>query len=163
MRGKSPSKNGQAMVEMLLGLVAIMVLLLGIDLIANIVYYDFTTIYSAREEVADSLIAESAGTSGGSSSYDFDAVRGDFMDAVNPSGGLLSQLKLFPGDRENQFDFMWDGSNPLEDLVGAEKGSSTPVTSPLMRKIVGRSSLSINNAVYMPPWEDLMGSGSSSE
>lgn len=158
MRNKRPSKEGQAMIEFMLGLVAIMVLLLGIDLIANVVHYDFLTIYSAREEVADDLLDKSAGTSGGSSTYDFDSLKNQFKDALNPTGDLKDQLALFPGDRENQLDFLWEGSNPLQDLVGAEKGSSTPVSSPLMRKVVGRSSISIHNAVYMPPWEDLLGS-----
>lgn len=149
-------RKGQAMIEMLLGLVGIMVLILGIDLIANIVYYDFTTIYSAREEVADNLMAYSAGTSGGSSTYNFDAVDDDFEQALNPGGDLEGELSAYPGGRENAFEFLWTGENPLSELAGSEKASSTPITSTWMQRVTGRSSVSIQNAIYMPPWEDLL-------
>lgn len=153
---RKTSRSGQAMIEFMLGLLAIMLLVLAIDLIANIVYFDFTTIYSAREEVADNLMAFSAGTSGGSSSYDFETIEELFKESMNPNGDLKNQLEAYPGDRVNQFDFLWEGNNPLQDMVGAEKGSTTPITSPLIQKVLGRSSVSINNAIYMPPWNDLM-------
>lgn len=155
MKSNGASKNGQAMIEFLLGLVAIMMLLLGVNLIATIVYYDFTTIYSAREDVADRLIARSAATSGGSSAYDFGTLDEQFQVALD-SDALKGQLDEYPADRENQFDFVWGESNPLQDMVGSERGSSSPITSPLMQKVLGRSSITINNAVYMPPWEDLL-------
>jgi hypothetical protein len=101
-------------------------------------------------------VAKSAGTSGGASTYEFSSLKQDFTDALNPNGTLKSQLDAYPGGRENQLDFVWDGENPLEELVGATISSSTPVTSTMMQKIVGGSSVSINNAVYMPPWEDLL-------
>jgi hypothetical protein len=150
------SREGQALIEFLLGLVAIMILVLGINLIAGTVYNDFITIYSAREEVADSLVSESAGTSGGSSTYDFSTLKQEFTDALNPSGTLESKLDEYPGDRENQFDFLWEGDDPLEDLVGSQITSTTPITSPFFQKILGRNSVVIQNAIYMPPWHDLM-------
>ncbi|MDF7801610.1 hypothetical protein P4C99_19185 [Pontiellaceae bacterium B1224] len=153
------SSEGQAMIEFLLGLVAILILLLGINQIATIVYYDFTTIYSAREQVADSLMDQVAGSAGSSSDYDFSSLSTLFTTALNPSDDLHSQLDAYPGDRDNQFSFLWGDSDPLQDMVGAEKGSSSPVTSSLMQEILGRSSITINNAVYMPPWEDLLESG----
>lgn len=156
---KRTSSEGQAMIEFLLGLVAIMILVLGINQIATIVYYDFTTIYSAREEVADNLMDQVAGSSGGSSEYEFDSLQEQFSTALNPNDDLHSQLDYYPGERNNQFDFLWGTSNPLQDLVGAEKGSSSPVTSSLMQTILGKNSITINNAVYMPPWEDLLDSG----
>lgn len=147
------------MIEFLLGLVAILILLLGINQIATIVYYDFTTIYSAREEVADNLMDQVAGSAGASPDYDFGSLNEQFSTALNPNDDLHSQLDAYPGDRGSQFSFLWGGSNPLQDLVGAEKGSSSPVTSTLMQRILGRSAININNAVYMPPWEDLLESG----
>ena len=134
------------MVEFLLGLVSIIILLLGINQIASIVYYDFITIYSAREEVADKLINGSAGTSGGSSVYDFGSLDEEFNQAINPDGQLEDQLALYPGNRENQFDFLWQNNNPLQDLTGSEKGSTIPVTSRLFQRMIGRSSVSINCA-----------------
>lgn len=145
------------MVELLLGLVSIMVLLLGIELIARIVYYDFITIYSAREEVAADLMAQSTGTSG-TSTYDWDTVDQLFEDALNNNNTLQSKLDEYPGDRENAFDFLWDGDNPLQEMIGSERASSTPVTSPVLQDLIGRSSVNIENAIYMPPWEDLLGS-----
>lgn len=150
------SKKGQALIELLLGLVGIMVLMMGIELIASIVYNDFITIYSAREEVAEWLVDASAGTSGGSSTYDWDSVEELFTDALNPSGELYDWMDTYPGDRDNQFDFVSDGESPLEDLVGSERSSSTYITSELLQKVLGRSSVSVDNAVYMPPWKDLL-------
>ncbi|WP_372797887.1 hypothetical protein [Pontiella sp.] len=154
------SRSGQALIEFMLGLVGIMVLVLGINLIAGIVDNDFTTILSAREAVADSLINQSSGSAGGSSTYDFDSLEDQFIEALNPSSELKSWLEAYPGDRENQFEFLWEGDNPLQDLVGSEISSSTPVTSPLFQKVIGRTAVTINNAAYMPPWEDLWVSGS---
>lgn len=147
------------MIEFLLGLVAIMILLLGINQIATIVYYDFTTIYSAREEVADNLMDQVAGSAGASSDYDFGSLSEQFSTALNPSDDLSSQLDAYPGERDNQFSFVWGESDPLQDMVGAEKGSSSPVTSTLMQKVLGRTAININNAVYMPPWENLLEPG----
>lgn len=155
MKQCKSSKSGQAMIEFLLGLVGLTILLMGVNLIANIVYNDFTTIYAAREEVADRLIARSAATSGASGEYDFGTLDEQFEVALD-SAALEGQLELFPSERDNQFDFLWGERNPMQDMVGSEKGSVSPVTSPFLQKILGRTSVSINNSVYMPPWEDLL-------
>jgi len=146
------------MIEFLLGLVAIVILMLGINQIAAIVHFDFTTIYSAREEVAEKLMDQVAGSAGSSSEYDFGSLQERFSTALN-SDEMNSQLNAYPGNRNNQFSFAWENSNPLQDMIGAQKGSSSPVTSSLMQDILGRNSITINNAVYMPPWEDLLESG----
>lgn len=150
------SRSGQALTELLLGLVGIMVLMMALELIASVVYTDFITIYSAREEVGEWLVEESSGTSSGSSTYDWDSVEELFSDALNPSGETYEWLDSYPGDRDNQFDFLSDGESPLEDLVGTEQSSSTDITSELMQKILGRTEVTVDNAVYMPPWEDLL-------
>ena len=144
------------MVEFMLGLVSVMVLILGINQIASIVYYDFITIYSAREEVADALINQSAGTATGSSVYDFSSLEEEFKTALNNNGDLQSKLDEYPTDRSNQFEFLWTGDDPLEDLTGSQKASTIPVTSSLFQKVIGRGSITIDNGVYMPPWEDLL-------
>jgi len=154
------SSEGQAMIEFLIGLVAIIILMLGINQIASIVYNDFTTIYSAREEVADGLMSYAAGTSSGSDLYEFGSLGEDFSLAINPQNALSDQLDSYPAERENQFAFVWDNSNPLQDLTGSEKGSTIPVSSSFFQRMIGRSSITINNAVYMPPWEDLLISNS---
>lgn len=146
------------MIEFLLGLVAIVILMLGINLIASIVHFDFLTIYSAREEVADKLMDQVAGSAGSSSEYDFGSLQEQFSTALN-SGEMNSQLDAYPGERNNQFSFIWENSNPLQDVIGAEKSSSSPVTSSLMQKVLGRTTININNGAYMPPWEDLLESG----
>ncbi|QBG48018.1 hypothetical protein EGM51_11645 [Verrucomicrobia bacterium S94] len=118
---KLKSRKGQAMIEMLLGLVGIMVLILGIDLIANIVYYDFITIYSAREEVADRLMAYSAGTSGGASTYNFDAVDDDFEQALNPGGDLEGELAAYPGGGKMRLNFYGPGKTRSVNLWGRRR------------------------------------------
>ena len=145
------------MLEFMLGLVAIMILLMGLNQIASIVYYDFTTIVSAREEVADDLVSRSPGTEAiGSDLYNFDTVRPYFQTGLNPNNELASELSSYPSDRENQFDFLWNNDNPLQEMTSAEKSSSIPVTAPLFQRVIGRGTVQIGNAVYMPPWESYL-------
>ena len=145
------------MIEFMLGLVAIMILLMGLNQVASIVFNDFETIISAREQVADDLMDGAAGTdSVGSDIYDIDAIEGELQESMNPDGDLEDELENYPSGRENQFSFLWEGDNPLQEMTSSEKSSSIDVTAPLLRKILGRSTVQINNAVYMPPWEDLL-------
>lgn len=155
MKAGISSKCGQAMVEFLIGLVGVMLLLLGLNQIAAIVYQDFITIYSAREEVADHLMTLNPGN-GQDSVYDMASLEEEFETAINPGSALSSQLGLYPSDRSNQFDFLWEERNPLQELSSSEKGSSIAISAPILQRITGRGALQINNAVYMPPWEDLM-------
>ena len=157
MQERNTSKNGQALLEFMIGLFAVMILVMGINQIASIVFYDFTTIVSAREEVADFLINESAGTEApGSDVFDFESVRSYLEASMNPDDLLSSELSSYPSDRENQFSFLWEGNNPLQEMSSSDKSSTIPVTSPLFQQVIGRSTIQINNSVYMPPWEDYL-------
>ena len=157
MNGMHTSKNGQAMVEFLLGLVGIVILLLGLNQVAMIVYNDFNTITSAREEVADRLMNQSAGTTSvGSDVYNMSSVEEYMRPALNPDDLLVQELDRYPSERENQFNFLWENHNPLQEMTSSEKSSTIAVTSPLFQRVIGRSKVQINNAVYMPPWEDLL-------
>jgi len=157
MKKQRSSKSGQAMLEFMMGLVAIMILVMGLNQIASIVYYDFTTIVSAREAVADDLISHAAGTEAvGGDIYNFETVRSFFQTGINPEEELSSELASYPSGRENAFDFLWNNNNPLQEMTSSEKSSTIPVTAPLFQKVIGRSSIQIGNSVYMPPWESYL-------
>lgn len=144
------------MIEFMLGLVAVMLLLMGLNQVASIVFYDFTTIISAREEVADHLMDKNPGSSSvGSDIYNITAIKDELQAAINRDDELVSWTEAHPSDRENQFDFLWESYNPLQEMTSSEKSSSIAVTAPLFQRLLGRNTVQINNAVYMPPWEDL--------
>jgi hypothetical protein len=157
MINKYTSKNGQAMVEFMLGLVTIMILLMGLNQIAAIVFYDFTTVISAREEVADHLISKAAGTDAvGSDIYNFNSIESFFQSSINPDDELSSEMSSDPSGRGNQFSFLWEGNNPLQEMTSSDKSATIAVTAPLFQRVIGRSTVQINNAVYMPPWESYL-------
>lgn len=154
------SKNGQAMIEFMMGLVGIVILLLGLDLVAHIVSLDFETIYNARIDVAEDLISGST-TAVGASGAGYDPSDSLGVLNANINGNSSGAYENYQGTypqmaRTDGFAFLAQNSDPLDqNMVGSEKGSSIDITSTLMRQILGRSSINIDNAVWMPPLGDL--------
>ena len=158
MMKRSTSRSGQAMVEFLLGLTGIMVILMALNLAASIVYNDFITIYSAREEVADNLVAGVVSSSayGTSQSYDATTTVDALRQAIVDDSGYENFIEDYSTGTRDGFAFLSDGADPLATMTGSQKSSSIDVTAPLFQRILGRSHVNINNAVWMPPWDDLM-------
>ncbi|MCF7849211.1 MAG: hypothetical protein K9M45_10190 [Kiritimatiellales bacterium] len=152
------SRDGQAMIEFMIGLIGIMILLLALNQVASIVYNDFKTIYSAREEVADKLVDMQPGSASYDESQSYDPSPSIDELAINISGegSYENFLGSYPSDRPDGFGFLWSGEDPLRNMTGSQKSSAIAVTAPLFKKLLGRDSIKINNAAWMPPWDDLM-------
>lgn len=152
------SRSGQAMVEFLLGLTGIIVILMALNLAASIVYNDFNTIYSAREEVADNLVAGVVSSSAynENQSYDPSTSIEALREAIIEDSEYDTFIEDYSTGTPDGFAFLSEGSDPLSNMTGVQKSSSIDVTAPLFQRILGRASVNINNAVWMPPWEDLM-------
>jgi hypothetical protein len=149
-------KSGQAMIEFLVGLVGVVILLLGLELIANIVYQDVDTIFQARIDVAEDMVAGSTQNTGASSAYDPSASYDELDININSSGEYEMYQSDYPQtERGDGFQFLRENGDPLETMVGAEKGDSIGIPSQLMRQILGRSDVQIENSVWMPQWDGL--------
>ncbi|MBN2685486.1 MAG: hypothetical protein JXR40_09430 [Pontiellaceae bacterium] len=156
------SKSGQAMVEFLLGLIGILVIVLSLELMSSFVVEDFDAMYDARTEVARSLVYNSGGAVDGST-----ANSQSYASSVLFYHMLLDDIKYDrtkslqgtypPRDEEvNGFDIVAVG-DPLSDFVGVVVPASVPVQTDFLRKALGRNSVRKVNAVWVPPWDDLMG------
>ncbi|NLX24661.1 MAG: hypothetical protein GXY61_01695 [Lentisphaerae bacterium] len=151
-------KSGQAMVEFLLGLIGILVIVLSLELIASFVVEDFDVMQDVRAEVARSLV------DGVDSSGDVPLL---YRSETFFYSGLLNDIKYdrtkelqdtYPPRYEdvNGFDIVAMG-NPISDLVGIVASASVPVQTEFLRKALGRDRIRKVNAVWVPPWDDLMG------
>jgi len=150
------SKSGQAMVEFMIGLVGILVLVLGLNQIATIVSNDFESILNARMDVAEDLLASSYSTPDGS--YDPEASYTELNQNINvgADGAYATFQENYPQqDRNDGFEYLRGGQDPLDTMVGSEKGHSVEIESRLMQKVLGRSAISLSHEVWMPPWDDL--------
>lgn len=151
------SKNGQAMVELLAGLIGILVLILGLSQISTIVSNDFDSMFGAREDVAQDLLASS--TSHAAGSYDPSASYTVLEQNIiqNASGRTYAWFleNYSQSERADGFGFLRGGGDPLSTMAGAERGSSIEIESRLMRDVLGRSAILLNHEVWMPPWDDL--------
>ena len=151
------SKNGQAMVEFLVGLVGILVLVLGLNQIANIVAYDFDNIFGVRENIADDLLASS--TTFAPASYDPSSSYLELDPNINENEGGRTyewfQENYPRNERTDQFEYLRNGGDPLGVMMGAQGGHTIEIESRLMQKVLGRSSILLTHEVWMPPWDDL--------
>jgi hypothetical protein len=154
------SKSGQAMVEFLLGLVGILVIVLSLELMSSIVVEDFDAMYDARTEVARSLVNGSSGSadSSASQSYGASALFYNMLLEDIQYDRIKDTQSTYPPRYEevNGFDVLAVG-DPLSDMVGVVVPASVPVQSQFLRNALGRSRVRKSNAVWMPPWDDLMG------
>ena len=155
-RGK---KDGQAMIEFMMGLVGIVILLLGLELVAHVAVMDFEDVFNARTDVAEDLV-NGAYSSPGSSASGFnpsDSIGVLDVNINGNSGGAYEDYQAaYPQSaRPDGFAFLAQGGNPLDQMAGSDKGGRIAITSPLMQQILGRSSIRVENAVWMPPLGDL--------
>ena len=144
------------MVEFMIGLVGILVLVLGLNQIATIVSYDFESILNARMDVAEDLLASSYSTPDGS--YDPVASYAELNQNINvgADGAYARFQENYPqDDRNDGFEYLRSGEEPLGIMMGSEKGHSVEIESRLMQKVLGRSAISLSHEVWMPPWDDL--------
>jgi len=145
------------MVELLVGLVGILVLILGLNQIANIVAHDFDNMFDAREEVADDMLSSS--TTSAPAPYDPSSsyLELDLNINANATGRNYAWFQEnYPRQtRTDQFEYLRNGGDPLHVMMGAQGQHSVEVESGLMRKIFGRSSILLSHEVWMPPWDDL--------
>lgn len=145
------------MVELLVGLVGIIVLVLGLNQIAVIVSYDFESIFGARENVAADFLSMS--TSSAPAPYDPSTSYEVLNESFNKNASGRSYISLqesYPrSTRTDQFEYLQNGADPLNVMLGAQGGHSIEIESRLMQKILGRSAILLNHEVWMPPWDDL--------
>ena len=150
-------KNGQAMIEFLVGLVGILVLVLALSQITTIVDSDMTSMLNARMDVAEDLINSSI--SRPPPVYD-PAASYDVLDQninVNANGAYAEfQQNYSQSARADGFEYLRNGTDPLDAMMGSQKGHTVEVESELMRSVFGRSSISLRHEVWMPPWDDLL-------
>jgi hypothetical protein len=153
------SKSGQAIIEFMIGLVGIMILVLGLSQIAQIVNEDIENMFAARESVAEDLLNRNQGNYNGDLPVDTANIYNAMQTSIDPDGTYSGFRSLYPADaeREDRMAEIWNGGDPLKDMVGSEPTPRTiPISSPFFQKAMGRSSIQVNNVVYMPPWDDLM-------
>lgn len=144
------------MVEFLVGLVGVLVLILGLSQIGTIVAYDFESILNARMDVAEDLIASSY--SSPPDVYDPATSYAELNQNINANadGAYEGFQDDYPQSaRTDGFGYLRNGQEPLDTMVGAEKGRSIEIESRLMQKVLGRSSILLKHEVWMPPWDDL--------
>ncbi len=145
------------MVELLVGLVGILVLVLGLNQIATLVSADFENIFGARENVADDMLASS--TTSAPAPYDPSASYLELDPNINENGGGRTyewfQENYPRNTRADQFEYLRNGGDPLNVMMGAQGGHSVEIESRLMRKVFGRSAILLSHEVWMPPWDDL--------
>jgi hypothetical protein len=150
------SKNGQAMIEFMVGLVGILVLVLALSHVATLVNDDFESILNARMDVAEDLLASSYSTP--EQSYD---PRGSYDELnrnvnINSSGDYERFQADYPQRvRDDGFEYLRNGQDPLSVMSGSSKSSSVQIDSALMQDVFGRSSLRLSHEAWMPPWDDL--------
>jgi hypothetical protein len=150
------AKSGQAMVEFLIGLVGIIVLVLGLNQIAMIVSSDFESMLNARMDVAEDLINQSTTTADNSYDPSVSYAELNLSVNVNADGGYVRFQETYPQDQRNDgFEFLRNGNDPLNTMMGSEKGHAIAIESRLMRKVLGRSSIMLHHQIWMPPWDDL--------
>lgn len=156
MGNKHSSKDGQAMIELSVGMVVILILMLGMSQIAEIVSYDFESILNARMDVAEDLINST--TQEALSLYNPTL---NFME-LNNNINLNAQKTYadyeseFPQqERQNQFEYLSNGENPLTSMAGASKGTSIEIESTIMQDALERSSIQLNHESWLPAWDGL--------
>lgn len=155
-------KSGQAMVEFLLGLIGILVIVLSLELIASFVVEDFDVMQDVRAEVARSLVGGVDNSeevpSGGSQSYTSAMIfYSTLLEDIRHDRTKEIQSTYPPRYEEvNGFDIVAMG-DPVSDLVGIVHSASVPVQTEFLRNALGRNRIRKVNAVWVPPWDDLMG------
>jgi hypothetical protein len=154
-------RSGQAMVEFLLGLVGVMVLILGFNLIARVVNADFDVVIATRADVAQSIYDNASSGSLPGSSFSggsfFSTLAGNI--AYEGGGGSYSDyLESYdPSDRPDGYSFLATGEDPIDQNVAGSIGIATVSNIPdFLRKLLGKSSISFESSVAMPYWDDLM-------
>lgn len=144
------------MVEFLVGLLGILVLVLALSQIATIVNHDMDSILNARMDVAEDLLNSSS--SRPNPTYDPAASYAELNQNinVNADGAYAGFRADYPQTaRDDGFQYLRSGTDPLDTMMGSQKGHSVQVESKLMQDVFGRSSISLRHEVWMPPWDDL--------
>ena len=144
------------MIEFLVGLVGILVLILALNQIAIIVDSDMTNILNARMDVAEDLINSSISRPNPTYDPALSYTELDRNINVNSDGRYAGiQSDYAQSARDDGFQYLRNGTDPLDQMMGSEKGHSVQVQSRLLQDTFGRSSISLRHAVWMPPWDDL--------
>ncbi len=148
------------MVEFLLGLVGILLIILALDLVARIVYADLDSMLDARSDVATDLVSGLAGTAVYADDQSYSpgtAFSADLLAALRYQEleRTLEDYPPAPG-HANGFDVVAAG-DPLSQIIGEHPpAQNLPVGSTLFSRILGKDHVQIDNAVWMPPMDDLM-------
>jgi len=154
MRAKK-QKEGQAMVEFMVGLIGILVLILALSYIGRFVAIDCKNFLEVRSTVAENML--NSRSSSARSSYDPAGSYLYLSQSINKENGYSGLRSLYPQQvRTDRFRFLSDGDDPLHVMIGSGKGKKVPITSPLMQKVLGRSEIFPYQEFWMPMWDDLL-------
>ena len=157
IRSKSSNKRGQAMVEFLLGIVGIVFILLGLELISNMVTDDFDSMINVREKVAEAMVNGTTESTSGLSQSDSSSAEfyTEMLRGIKYSSFEgIEATSRYPNI--NGFDAVAAG-NPLSEMAGQVETVAVPVESTMLQTLLGMNYIRKDNSVWMPPWDDLMG------
>lgn len=148
------------MVEFLLGLIGILILILSLDLIARFVREDFDAMIGARTELANNLVGGSRGNTAYGTSQSYGSSSLFYNQLVNniEFPEIDAAQQEFPPRYTdvNGFEVVAEG-DPMSEIVGVVVPASVSVESSMFSQALGRDRVRKVNAVWMPPWDDLMG------
>ena len=172
-------KSGQAMAELLVGLVGIMLLIVGLQQISIVSRRSFETYVDVRTQLANQLADPSSDFSGefifvdtvekgkDTKGYTGDdrIIQGD--DSFYTEGqGFLDQVDysvlegyLWDYERENPYYRLSDSSfSILSESFSMHYGVSFSEVEmvPFLRKVLGRDTLHLKSEAWMPAWDGIM-------
>jgi len=157
-KGEMKTKNrkeGQAVVEFMVGLIGILILILGLSYIARFVSIDCKNFLEVRARVAEDMLYSRSTTT--SSLYDPSVSLLYLSQNINKQNGYSNLRSRYPQQsRTDRFRFLSDGEDPLRTMIGTGKGKKVPITSPLMQKVLGKKELFPYQEFWMPMWDDLL-------
>ncbi|MDP6525870.1 MAG: pilus assembly protein [Kiritimatiellia bacterium] len=161
--------SGQAMIEFVIGLVAVMVLLAGLLQIASLTKAETDTMIDARREAAEKAMSDPSllGTAdfvgdvlvgGDESKYSADdihtTVSSDEFVAyiVEPSGSSAAEWAIIDSVPSNSFSAIRSSSVPTYELgmVKGDANDSVPLISAVQKLIYDDDSIEVESEVWMP-------------
>jgi len=149
------NKEGQAMVEFMVGLIGILMLILGLSYIGRFVAIDCANFLDVRMAVAEDMRISRPSSANGV--YNPNMSYSCLGQNINRDSLYSSLRGRYPQqERLDRFDFLSGGDDPLQTMIGSKKGESIPITSPLMQKMLGRKKVSPYQEFWMPMWDDLL-------
>ncbi|MEE9367904.1 MAG: hypothetical protein V3V05_03465 [Pontiella sp.] len=177
------SCSGQAMAELLVGLVGIMLLVVGLQQISIVSQSSFKAYFTAREDVArqitdefgadysgDFLFADTVDAGDDQKNYTGDdrVVIGDnsfftegngFLDRVFYRGADEIGDRLNEYERVDPYSELADTSaSDLSDkfrMYYGERTESVEVV-PFLSKVLGKDSINLKREIFMPSWDGLL-------